>query len=129
MKAISIKQPFASLIRDGKKQYEFRSWNTSYRGDILICSGKKPHWRCDDTDLYPIGCSICIVTITGVLKTKHIPPQDIIVRNLSTGESMDPIIEGFDYAWRLQNPRPVANIPVTGRLGLFTVPDKFKTSC
>ena len=36
MKVITIKQPFASLIASGQKEYEFRTWKTSYRGDILI---------------------------------------------------------------------------------------------
>lgn len=36
MKALSIKEPWAELIIDGYKKYEFRSWKTSYRGKILI---------------------------------------------------------------------------------------------
>lgn len=40
MKAITIKQPFASLIAEGYKIYEFRSWKTKYRGEILIHAGK-----------------------------------------------------------------------------------------
>ena len=36
MKAITIKQPWASLIVKGYKKYEFRSWKTKYRGKILI---------------------------------------------------------------------------------------------
>ncbi len=40
MKAITIKQPFASLIAEGLKTYEFRTWKTSYRGKILIHAGK-----------------------------------------------------------------------------------------
>ena len=40
MKAITIKQPFASLIAAGLKEYEFRTWKTKYRGEILIHAGK-----------------------------------------------------------------------------------------
>ena len=40
MKVITIKQPFASLIAKGYKEYEFRTWRTNYRGYILIHSGK-----------------------------------------------------------------------------------------
>jgi activating signal cointegrator 1 len=36
MKAISIWQPWASLIAIGAKKYETRSWETSYRGPIAI---------------------------------------------------------------------------------------------
>ena len=41
MKALTIKQPWASLIMQGIKKYEFRSWQTKYRGDILIHSSKQ----------------------------------------------------------------------------------------
>jgi len=33
MKVITIKQPWDSLIVEGYKEYEFRTWNTKYRGD------------------------------------------------------------------------------------------------
>ena len=40
MKCLTIKQPWASLIIDGYKKYEFRSWKTNYRGKIFIHAGK-----------------------------------------------------------------------------------------
>lgn len=40
MKVITIKQPFASLIAAGLKEYEFRTWKTKFRGEILIHAGK-----------------------------------------------------------------------------------------
>ncbi|MGC9309281.1 MAG: ASCH domain-containing protein [Candidatus Nanoarchaeia archaeon] len=42
MKALSIKQPFAELILQGKKQIELRKWNTQFRGEFLIHSPKNP---------------------------------------------------------------------------------------
>ena len=39
MKAITIKQPYATLIAEGLKEYEFRTWKTKYRGEILIHAG------------------------------------------------------------------------------------------
>lgn len=36
MKAITIWQPWASLLVSGQKKYETRSWATSYRGPIAI---------------------------------------------------------------------------------------------
>ena len=36
MKVISIKEPFATLIKDKVKIYETRSWKTNYRGEIHI---------------------------------------------------------------------------------------------
>lgn len=41
MKAITIWQPWASLLATGAKQYETRSWETKYRGPIAIHAAKK----------------------------------------------------------------------------------------
>ena len=40
MKVISILQPWASLIIEGHKKIETRSWNTKYRGELLIHASK-----------------------------------------------------------------------------------------
>lgn len=40
MKVLTIKQPWATLIMQGNKKFEFRSWQTKYRGDLLIHAGK-----------------------------------------------------------------------------------------
>ncbi|MED4715357.1 ASCH domain-containing protein [Bacillus badius] len=40
MKAITIKQPWATLIALREKQFETRSWQTKYRGEIAIHAGK-----------------------------------------------------------------------------------------
>ena len=41
MKAISLWQPWASLMAMGLKKNETRSWYTSYRGPLLIHAAKK----------------------------------------------------------------------------------------
>lgn len=41
MKALTIWQPWASLIAGGVKQYETRSWATKYRGPIAIHAAVK----------------------------------------------------------------------------------------
>jgi len=41
MKALTLYQPWASLIALGEKRFETRSWWTGYRGPILIHAGKK----------------------------------------------------------------------------------------
>ncbi|MDD2409299.1 MAG: ASCH domain-containing protein [Bacilli bacterium] len=73
MKAISIKQPWASLIINGYKEYEFRTWKTKYRGKILIHASQTI-----DKDIiskfkhlnikYPTGCIIGEVNIIDCLK-------------------------------------------------------------
>lgn len=40
MKAITVIQPWATLLATGKKHIETRSWRTNYRGKILIHAGK-----------------------------------------------------------------------------------------
>ena len=42
MKAITIKQPWASLIVAGIKDIENRTWKTSFRGRVLIHAAKTP---------------------------------------------------------------------------------------
>jgi len=40
MKAITIMQPFATLITIGEKHFKTVNWKTDYRGDLLIHAGK-----------------------------------------------------------------------------------------
>lgn len=40
MRVITLKQPWATLVAEGLKKYEFRSWKYNYRGEILIHAGK-----------------------------------------------------------------------------------------
>jgi len=40
VKAISLWEPWASLIRTGAKSWETRPWRTHYRGELLICAAK-----------------------------------------------------------------------------------------
>lgn len=73
MKVISIKQPWASLIINGYKKYEFRTWKNKYRGKILIHASqtidkdimlKFKHLNLE----YPTGCIIGEVNIIDCLK-------------------------------------------------------------
>ena len=73
MKAITIKQPWATLIAEGYKEYEFRTWRTKYRGDILIHAGKgidkKAMERFKHLNLeYPTGQIIAKARITDCVK-------------------------------------------------------------
>ncbi len=40
MKVLTIREPFATLIKDKVKIYETRSWKTNYRGEIYIHASK-----------------------------------------------------------------------------------------
>jgi hypothetical protein len=60
MKAITVLQPYASLIAVGAKQYETRSWSASYRGPIAIHAGKKP-----SNGLFPLPVIFALVRTFG----------------------------------------------------------------
>ncbi|MDE2096721.1 MAG: ASCH domain-containing protein [Patescibacteria group bacterium] len=49
MKALSLVQPWASLVALGCKRIETRSWATRYRGEIAIHASKR--WTRDERDL------------------------------------------------------------------------------
>lgn len=58
MKALSLWQPWASLIAVGHKTIETRSWTTSYRGPLAITATKRaPLYaeRVGDIYCYPLG--------------------------------------------------------------------------
>lgn len=60
IKALSLHQPWATYIADGKKTIETRTWCTDYRGDMLICSTKKPALKS-----FPCGMALAIVELRG----------------------------------------------------------------
>lgn len=47
MKVLSIIEPWATLIKEGKKVIETRSWKTSYRGELYIHASNKKIKRSD----------------------------------------------------------------------------------
>lgn len=47
MKGLSLTQPWATLVAIGAKTIETRSWDTSYRGEILIASSKSFPRACE----------------------------------------------------------------------------------
>ncbi|MCH7641277.1 ASCH domain-containing protein [Patescibacteria group bacterium] len=108
MKAISLKQPWANLIAEGKKTIETRKWATKYRGDLIICSSKMPKIK-------PYGCAICIVELydVGPMKKEHEKGACIKV------------YEGAQ-SWFLRNLRKIDPVfPVKGQLGIYDleIPD------
>jgi hypothetical protein len=40
MKALTVRQPFASLIQRGLKTMEYRNWTTAHRGPLAIHAGR-----------------------------------------------------------------------------------------
>lgn len=86
MKVLTIKQPWASLIINGYKEYEFRSWKTKIRGDVLIHASKAidkdAMKRFKHLDLeYPTGKILGKVTITDCIKVTKEFEDNLIAQN------------------------------------------------
>lgn len=124
MKAITIKQPFASLIAAGLKEYEFRTWKTSYRGKVLIHAGKASDakamkkFACYGLD-DPRGLIIAKADLTDCIRVDDAFRNELRNRNalVYSGITDDPAWQG--YAFRLENIERVDPVPVRGMLGLW----------
>lgn len=72
MKAITIWQPWASLIACGVKQYETRSWPTKYRGPIAIHAAAMDMVRRQPMKKeLCVPCAIKLAGTKDVRKTAH----------------------------------------------------------
>lgn len=124
MKVITIKQPFATLIAEGLKEYEFRTWKTKYRGDILIHAGKgidkKAMKEFEHLNLeYPSGCIIAKATVTdciyiddkmrNILKEKNKLVYSNIIKNK----------EWNGYGFKLEKVKKIKPISINGKLSLW----------
>ena len=122
MKVLTIKEPWASLIIDGYKEYEFRSWKTSYRGKILIHAGMSLEQdmlkRFQD---YHLNCQKGAIIGEAEL-TDCILVDDEFNEAL---QKIDPIVYGRSnhtetYAWKLEHVKKYNNpISIKGKLGLW----------
>jgi hypothetical protein len=108
MIALSVKQPWASLIADRRKTLEIRSWSTPPRQQVLLCSSASPA-------IYPAGFAIAVIDI---IECRQFMPDD---EDAACVEH----IPGM-YAWVIANVRRINPIPAKGRLGFFRVEVKPK---
>ena len=122
MKVLTIREPWASLIINGYKEYEFRSWKTNYRGKILIHAGmsleKKNALKFKDYDLeYMKGAIIGEAMITDCIPvTPDFEEMLYKKNNLVYEKSEHPRV----YAWKLENiVKYDEPIYCKGKLGLW----------
>lgn len=133
MKALTLTQPWASLVANGSKEYETRSWETMYRGPLAIHAAKSYPKDCralieqhafkwslrDEVFPLPLGAIIAVVDLVGV---RHI---DLVFR-LHQPKQFE--YEFGDYslgrfAWHIRNVRRLPlPIPCKGALSLWNVP-------
>ena len=122
MKVLTIKQPWASLIIEGYKKYEFRSWKTNYRGKILIHAGlniekdmlkRFENYECE----YPIGAIIGEAELVDCIQVDEQFNKEL--------KTIDPIVYGktnhtSNYAWKLENIKKYdKKVEIKGKLGLW----------
>lgn len=128
MKTLTIKQPFASLIAEGYKEYEFRTWKTKYRGDILIHAGKsidkEAMKRFEYLNLdYPIGKIIAKATITDCVEIddemkKKLKELDEKVYHGAITKQRDK----NEYGFKLENVKKITPIEINGALSFWEFP-------
>lgn len=133
MKALSILQPWASLIAIGAKRYETRSWRTDYRGPIAIHASKKLDRRgrefccnaivaaayrragvTDPSTRLPLGAVVATAELIAVHRTEDL-------RDHLSGEELTFGFYGSGrFAWELVDVVALSPpIRATGRLNLW----------
>lgn len=126
LKALSLWEPWASLVARGVKRHETRHWLTSYRGPIAIHAAKTLDLAGAPEDLCqsalgqfwqrdrPAGAVVAIGELVAVWPATKVSDQltraDLAAGNFTPGR----------FAWEIANVRALRTpIPLTGRQGLF----------
>ena len=128
MKTLTIKEPWATLIVDGYKKYEFRSWKTNYRGKILIHAGMS--LESDNLKRfknYNLTCSKGAIIGEADL-VDCIKVDEEFINELRKIDSVVYALSNHseNYAWKLENVIKYDNpIYVKGKLGLWN----YDTGC
>lgn len=131
MKAITISQPFASLIASGEKWVENRRWHCGHRGPLAIHAGKgKQYLTAHELQRYPTGCIVAIADMIACIhldaarggKQRHevekMAQQGVTLESLLAHEHA----EG-PYCFVLSNVRKLTEpIDCRGAQGLWDVP-------
>lgn len=134
MKAITLTQPWATLVAIEAKRIETRSWYTNYRGPLAIHAAKgfprtcmdlcgqapfslvlSPHYNGDCEHIIrvlPRGAVVATCRLAHVCRT---PPKELTKQERSFGD----YTQGR-FAWILEDVEMLATpIPATGMLGLW----------
>lgn len=119
-RALSVKQPFADLLtrvvyRDimgdywPEKTIEVRSQNTTYRGDLLVCSSAKPVLP---GHLSGVTCGL--VELYDTKRVEDFTPEDWEFTCIPEKDR-----PRTGYGWMMRNPRRVVEMPIKGQLGVY----------
>ena len=120
MKCLSVCQPFAELIVQGKKTIELRKWNTKFRGEFLVHAPQKI--RLDDCKRLKIKPEMTVGAIIGkveLIDVKEYENSTQIKIDLKKHLALNDISEN-KYGFILQNPKELKiPIPCSGQLNFF----------
>ncbi len=117
MKSLSLKQPYAELILQGKKKIELRKWNTKFRGEFLIHASKNPDetaMKKFDFSNLPLGYIIGKAELVDVIdysknKNRFIEDKNLHLADESWGS----------FGFVLKNPEKIKPIKFRGSLGFW----------
>jgi activating signal cointegrator 1 len=128
IKALTLHQPWASLIAAGIKQYETRHWSTDHRGLLAIHAGKKePDMSYSDLGLIrtkndglpeppPLGCVVAIARLVAVIPSRELVDEEGI-------NALEMRLGNFKpgrYGWKLEVVKVFDKpIPARGQQGLW----------
>ncbi len=141
MKALTLTQPWATLVAIGAKRIETRSWSTSYRGPLAIHAAKGfPKWAREFTAEslcyeavragisrfpgYPLGCVLATCRLVNCVPTEVLDPGDTVF-SVSLQKISDQEIQFGDFSpgrwgWVLEDVKQLLEpIPAKGTLGLW----------
>lgn len=130
-RAITLWEPYASLIKLGYKQFETRSWATNYCGELLIHAAKRPvkmgeatvlltdfaelgiekEFR-DVLDQMKFGCIIAKANLVSCHQMQESEPISDLERTVGLWEK-------GRYAWRLECVEAIEPIYCQGKQGLW----------
>ncbi|MBI4139733.1 ASCH domain-containing protein [Candidatus Woesearchaeota archaeon] len=131
MKCLSLKQPWAELVVNGRKTIEIRKWNTKFRGDFIVHASKIPNAEAMTRlgfESLPVGC------IVGKAKIVRVKMYSSIEEFEGDGDKhfakcYDWNKKGKLYGFILENAQRLHKIPLKGQLNFFDVNDNLSRSC
>ncbi len=135
MRALTLYQPWATMIAVGAKTYETRSWGTNYRGMIAIHAGKAQKYppsrvlaAMREVDVNPLTLPYGKIVCVGEL-TDCIAMDQALIARQTIMESVLGDWKVGRFAWKLENIRVLETpFAVNGfqRLWHWTPPDDLK---
>ena len=124
MKVITIRQPFATLIAEGLKEYEFRTWKTSYRGEIWIHAAKTVDREAMKRFAYlglsyPTGCILAKANLTDCVPVDEALRTALREKNFSVYSGTTENLQWEGFGFYMENVERITPIYTKGNLGLW----------